>query len=462
MGIPNVTCKCIRSCRDSPNEVDLAKADYLRSKGYNFKINNNPTKFGYYKKSRIQSCLFKCKCSESKIRKEIGNTNPKEKIKESIPPTIFEDSEENKYLETNNYPIKTVASLNNMNDKVENSINHNNDNLEKNEINNNTNLDDYINNNSEIYKIKSISNSDKNNFITEKLKNAEKNFIKPLNYDTDWQKYNKENDENADMMILINTMNNNKELKKTDENGFIIEYNGEKYLYIGKTDKNQLPSGQGILYTQGEKYEGNFYKGKLLGLGRYIDDEGICYEGIFEDNKLISKATVIKRKENGKKVVFFGDLVDFKKEGKGEEICENEYKYTGEFFNNVWHGEGQLENYETGGIYLGEFENGEITGQGIFKWKNGEIYEGNFIKGIKHGKGIHKWPDGSQYEGKYNNGIREGKAKYKWADGRIFKGHFKDGKPEGKGKITYNGITIECEYKNGKPTSDISKFFKNS
>ena len=153
MGIPNVTCKCIRSCRDSPNEVDLAKADYLRSKGYNLKINNNPTKLGYYKKSRIQSCLFKCKCSESKIRKEIGNTNPKEKIKEAIPPTIFEDSEENKYLETNNYPIKTVASLNNMNDKVENSIYHNNDNFEKNEINNNTNLDDYINDNSEIYKI---------------------------------------------------------------------------------------------------------------------------------------------------------------------------------------------------------------------------------------------------------------------------------------------------------------------
>ena len=167
-------------------------------------------------------------------------------------------------------------------------------------------------------------------------------------------------------------------------------------------------------------------------------------------------------KENGKKVEYFGDLVDFKKEGKGEEICENEYKYTGDFFNNVWHGEGQLENYETGDLYHGEFENGKITGKGLFKWKNGEIYEGNFLKGIKHGKGIHKWPDGSIYEGKYNNGIREGKAKYKWADGRIFKGYFKDGKPEGKGKITYNGITIECEYKNGKPTSDIGKLFKTS
>ena len=457
-----MSCKCIRSCKDSPNEVDLAKGDYLRSKSSNFKINNNPSQLGYYKKSRIQSCVFKCKNSEYKIKREIDNINPKEKIKDTIPPTILEDSEENKYQETNNYPIKTVPSLNNMNDKIENPINYNKDKLEKNEINNNDNLENNININSEMYKIKCIPNLDKNIFITEKLKKAEKNFSRPLNYETDWQKYNKENDENEDMIVLINSMNDNKETNKINESGIIIEYNGEQYLYIGKTDKNQLPSGRGILYTQGEKYEGNFYKGKLLGLGRYIDDEGICYEGIFEENKLISKATVIKMKENGKKVEYFGELVDFKKEGKGEEICENEYKYTGDFFNNVWHGEGQLENYETGDLYHGEFENGEITGKGLFKWKNGEIYEGNFLKGIKHGKGIHKWPDGSIYEGKYNNGIREGKAKYKWADGRIFKGYFKDGKPEGKGKITYNGITIECEYKNGKPTSDITKLFKTS
>ena len=125
------------------------------------------------------------------------------------------------------------------------------------------------------------------------------------------------------------------------------------------------------------------------------------------------------------------------------------------------HGKGTLTT-DFGFVIEGQFENGKITGKGLFKWKNGEIYEGNFLKGIKHGKGIHKWPDGSIYEGKYNNGIREGKAKYKWADGRIFKGYFKDGKPEGKGKITYNGITIECEYKNGKPTSDITKLFKTS
>ena len=91
-----------------------------------------------------------------------------------------------------------------------------------------------------------------------------------------------------------------------------MEYNNQKYLYIGETDLNQLPTGLGVLYTNGKKYEGYFCKGKILGLGRFIDKEGNSYEGIFRGNKIISKATVIKRNDNDKKVVFFGDIVDLR------------------------------------------------------------------------------------------------------------------------------------------------------
>ena len=460
MGISYINCKCIRSCKDRPNEFDLAKEEYLKSKGSNSRINNDPIHLGQYYKSLTQSNNI-----DIKINAEIDNLNPKEKIKEKIPPIIFEDSEENKYLETNNnYPIKTVPSSNrNFNNKLDSPINSNNDNLEKNELNSNNNLE--INNkiDSQFFEIKSIPNFDKTYFFTKKLKNAEKNFTKPINYDLDLQKYIKEDDESNDVIILINSINNSssKGTNHTNEDGIVIEYKGEKYLYIGETDKNHFPTGLGILYTQGKKYEGNFCKGKLLGLGRYIDEEGTCFEGIFENNKIISKATVIKVNEDNKRIEYFGDLVDFKKNGKGEEICEDKYKYTGDFVNDKWEGQGQLENYETGDIYEGQFENGKINGKGIFKWKNGEIYEGDFVNGIKHGKGIHKFPEGSEYEGEYNNGIREGKAKYTWADGRIFKGYFKNGKPEGKGQIIYNGKTVKCEYKEGKPTSDISKYFNN-
>ena len=33
-------------------------------------------------------------------------------------------------------------------------------------------------------------------------------------------------------------------------------------------------------------------------------------------------------------------------------------------------------------------------------------------------------------------------------------------KPEGKGKLTFNKKTIICEYKNGKPITNIKKAFQ--
>ena len=217
--------------------------------------------------------------------------------------------------------------------------------------------------------------------------------------------------------------------------------------------------GFGVLYTEGKKYEGNFNNGKLIGLGRYINEKGTCFEGIFENNNLVSKAKIIKTNEKNMKVTYFGEVIDFKKNGKGEETCE-EYKYNGEFLGDLRHGHGRLEFLENGDVYEGEFKRGEITGKGLYKWANKQQYEGDFVNGIKHGKGFYKWPDGIEYEGDYNNGIREGRGKYKWKDGRVFEGMFKKGKPDGKGKLTFKGKTIICEYINGKPVTDIKKEFQ--
>ena len=84
MGIPNISCRCIKSCRDSPNEVDLAKGDYLRSKSGNYKINNNPIHLEIYQKSRTQSSLFKTDNKNFEIDSKSENKNIKEKIKENL------------------------------------------------------------------------------------------------------------------------------------------------------------------------------------------------------------------------------------------------------------------------------------------------------------------------------------------------------------------------------------------
>ena len=427
MGVSPSSCNCSRTCNNNPNEIEFTKGDYLRSKSGNINIKNDLKYNENNSKSKTSPSLFK---PENLDSNEIHNIKNNNKIK-----TLFDfdinNRENSKFEENNSFKIDEHQEENN------NEINPKNPEL------------------------KYLPNFDKIYFFPKKLKNAEMIFKNPINYETDYLKYYKEDEDNIDMVILINTMNKNKGINHTKEDGEVFEYNGEKYLYIGETDKNQMPTGFGVLYTQGKKYEGNFFRGKLIGLGRYINEEGTCFEGIFEDNKLVSKATIITINKNNKKVEYFGDVTDFKKNGKGEEICEDEYKYQGDFSNDLKHGYGILEFFENNETYEGQFDKGEITGKGIYIWNNGEKYEGTFVKGIKHGKGTYTWPDGCIYEGGYNNGIREGKGKYIWADGRIFRGTFLDGKPNGKGKISYKNKTIICEYKNGKPNFDMNKLFKN-
>ena len=444
MGSSNIACKCLKACKENANEVDLAKGDYLRSRTGNFKINNNPrnlSSFKYSKNNEINSASGKTEFTEELKNdfydyNNINNNNLEFQIKDTFRNKIVEEPEENNSLDDNNYNI--------------NIINYN-DNNKKNSKINNINLNTSPS-------IRYINDINKSIFFTEEIKKGEKNFSHPINYEKDWAQYC-DDEENEDMLILIDTMNNNKGINHTEEEGQIIEYNGKKYLYIGELGKNQKPMGFGVLYTEGKKYEGNFSNGKLIGLGRYINEKGTCFEGIFENNNLVSKAKIIKTNEKNMKVTYFGEVIDFKKNGKGEETCE-EYKYIGEFLGDLRHGHGRLEFLENGDVYEGEFKRGEITGKGLYKWANKQQYEGDFVNGIKHGKGFYKWPDGIEYEGDYNNGIREGRGKYKWKDGRIFEGMFKKGKPDGKGKLTFKGKTIICEYINGKPVTDIKKEFQ--
>ena len=494
-----MSCKCLKTFREANEEVDFAKGDYLRSKTGNFKINNDPRNASSFKQSK--NILMNSVSGKNEIVNiQYNNENL---IKETLQnPIIEENKEENHNIETNNN-LKTINALNNNNknkekisevndnDSDENSINkdkkqnkNKDKNIDKNSVkksdkksekkteknsesNSESNSDknnDNDNSKSNIgSSIKFINNFDKSIFFTQKLKKAEKNFEKPINYEKDWTQYCEDTD-NEDMLILIKTMNSNKGINHTKEEGQVIEYKGEKYLYIGELDKKQNPTGFGVLYTtNGTRYEGNFNNVKLTGLGRYIDEEGTCYEGIFNNNNLVSnKAKIIKYNENNKKTTYFGEVIDYKKNGKGEEITD-EHRYVGEFLGDLRHGEGRLEFLKNGDLYEGEFNRGEITGKGLYIWSsNKHKYKGDFVKNIKHGKGIYKWPDGTEYEGDYIDGIREGNGIYRWNDGRVFKGKFKNGKPDGKGKLTYNGITINCEYKDGKPNTDIKAFMKKA
>ena len=61
-------------------------------------------------------------------------------------------------------------------------------------------------------------------------------------------------------------------------------------------------------------------------------------------------------------------------------------------------GSGKLEG-EDGRIYVGEFKNRYLWGEGILTHPDGTVYSGQFQRGKYHGTGSLGTPDGKKYEG---------------------------------------------------------------
>jgi hypothetical protein len=61
-----------------------------------------------------------------------------------------------------------------------------------------------------------------------------------------------------------------------------------------------------------------------------------------------------------------------------------------------------------GDTYVGDFDNGDVNGSGVFKRADGIIIGGNFVNGRLNGRGIEKYPDGLTMMGSYIDGRRDG------------------------------------------------------
>jgi hypothetical protein len=279
--------------------------------------------------------------------------------------------------------------------------------------------------------------------------------------------------DNANIEDLMDLM----EKKNIENEGTIIEYEGEKCLYKGHLENKNKISGKGKIYFKdGRIFDGNFVDGKLDGEGKYISSNGDIFEGFFIGGKILGKGVIIKAREdiskshiktckeedsnNIDKIIYKGEIKEFKKEGFGIEYS-SDYKYEGHFHNDMKNGKGVLTYLKSKDKYEGEFKDDKITGKGYYIWENGHSYKGDFIDGKMHGNGLYRWPDGSEYEGEYKENIREGKGRFKWKNGIYFEGNFVDGKPDGKGKMIYENEFINVEYKDKKFVGDLKDTMRN-
>ena len=122
-------------------------------------------------------------------------------------------------------------------------------------------------------------------------------------------------------------------------------------------------SGCGVhVYSNGDRYEGEFYQGKCSGSGIYLfSGSGGRYEG---------------------------DWVDGKYDGYG------------------------IETWSRGSRYRGQYRKGLREGYGVYRFYTGDVYAGQWAKGQSHGVGVQTCADGSKYVGEFTWGSKHGVGKY--------------------------------------------------
>lgn len=114
----------------------------------------------------------------------------------------------------------------------------------------------------------------------------------------------------------------------------------------------------------------------------------------------------------------------------------------------------QEKNYKLG-QYIGEIQDDEKDGIGVFKYITGDIYIGRWLSNEKHGKGIYYFQTGEIYVGDYIRDKYEGRGEFRFANGDVHKGDFRQGEISGYGiKRLTNGTVYKGQWVKGNLHGD--------
>lgn len=230
--------------------------------------------------------------------------------------------------------------------------------------------------------------------------------------------------------------------------------------YTGTFSQSQ-PTGEGALYhPNGERYLGQFQRGNPHGQGVYWYPDGSFRRGYWQNGKLVQGED---------------HPAEWKDKGPSRTGCVAGDCYSG------------TGTYLTpgGAIYVGQFQNGEIHGQGVCTYADGSRYEGQWEHRYPEGYGTKTWTNGQQFSGQWRRGqavsknglyqqndqpfvglrgglvaqsgclrgdCQNGQGTYAYADGSRYEGQFLAGQPHGQGKFFYpNGDYYQGQFANGLP-----------
>ena len=183
---------------------------------------------------------------------------------------------------------------------------------------------------------------------------------------------------------------------------YILIYNenqedlSQMEIYEGDLNQKGQRHGLGKLVTQYYELKGLWKNDMFSGWGRQSRCNGEIYEGRFENGLLNGKGIFLDKKSNK----YIGEFKNMKKWGKGK-LISDKIIYEGDFINNKKEGKGRIKFLESNVIYEGTFINDNIEGYGIFKYTNGNIYEGEVKNWKMNGNGAYKYRNGKILKGRF-------------------------------------------------------------
>ena len=216
-------------------------------------------------------------------------------------------------------------------------------------------------------------------------------------------------------------------------NGKGKEYDSynDKLIFEGEYLNNKRNGkGKEYYYSGGLKFEGEYKNGKKWNGKGYNMSKELIY--LIKDGKgfikefnfkglLIYEGDYLNGKGKeydyiSKKVVYVGEYLDGKRNGKGKEYyLKGNLKFEGEFKNGLkWSGNGYDENNNI--IYTLK------NGIGYIKKELPEKYdfEGEFLNEKRYKKGKeYTFKGGLKYDGEYFNGQKNGKGKEYYFNGKL-------------------------------------------
>ena len=224
----------------------------------------------------------------------------------------------------------------------------------------------------------------------------------------------------------------------------------KRYIILEDENKGKEYDGQ----TDNLIYEGEYLNGKRNGKGKEYDE-----------NKLIFEGEYLNGKRNGKgKEYYYNGKLKFEGEYLNEEKIKGKfYDKNGNKYYDLENQNGNIKEYDNEGYLFCEYEyiNGKKNGKAKeYGFDEVLIFEGEYLNGKRNGKGKEYYDNGEiKFEGEYLNGKRNGKGKeYNSEEQLIFEGEFTNGKKwNGKGYDNSNNVIYEL--KNGKGLIKEFTFF---